>query len=381
MQVTKFFVQSQVWRGLFGVSVLCVATYLGRGHIVDLPVAMPPRVMLGELEMPREVLGGVDQALLPITAETLKEVRRELVRYIWKGEDPYKLSPTTVVDGERTGNIDRVVSDARARKTISIDHRGGVSGFVEYAQNPSGKCLAIWAQGHENAPPNPSILPGAVSYLKKRWAAGCDIIVAPMPFRTEGFALVQSRKEGVVYVPQPVHEAAALIDSPEFSGFRLFFDPLFAALNWLEEAGRRYHRITMAGVSGGGWMSVVYPAIDTRVQEAISVAGSFPMFLRYYPTNGRMRDLGDWEQNFAPFYQIASYYELYLLSALGDRAQTLIYNAFDPCCYSGTRAKLFLPQLERKAREIQVDLRSMIDITSDQHDMSESAISQVLRGD
>lgn len=336
--------------------------------------------MLGASELPQAVLAGVDQALAPITAETLRETRRELFRYIWKGADPYRLSPTAVVDGERTGNISRVVSDATARKTLGIDFPRGVNGFVEYAQNPSGKCLAVWAQGHENAPPNPAILPGAVSYLKKRWMAGCDIIVVPMPFRPEGIATVQSRKEGVVHVPQPVHEAAALIDSPEFSGFRLFFDPLFAALNWLEENGRRYDAITMAGVSGGGWMSVVYPALDTRVREAISVAGSFPMFLRYYPTDGRLRDLGDWEQNFAPFYQIASYYELYLLSALGGRAQTLIYNAFDPCCYSGTRAKLFLPQLERKASDLQVELRSIIDLTNDQHDISENVISKVLKG-
>ena len=126
-------------------------------------------------------------------------------------------------------------------------------------------------------------------------------------------------------------------------------------------------------------MSVVYPAIDTRVQETISVAGSFPMFLKYYPTNGALRDIGDWEQHFAPFYQIASYYELYLLSADGGRNQTLVYNVVDPCCFSGKRAVHFLPQLERKAQLLGIKLKSIIDDTSDQHDMSESAISQVLR--
>ena len=135
----------------------------------------------------------------------------------------------------------------------------------------------------------------------------------------------------------------------------------------------------MAGVSGGGWMSVVYPAIDARITEAISVAGSLPMALKLLPTEGRFRDIGDWEQNYAPFYQIASYYELYLLSALGDaRRQTLVYNYVDPCCYSGSRAMAFLPQLERKASELHINLKGFIDRSHDKHDFSEAAISVMI---
>src|SRR5205085_11077509 len=191
---------------------------------------------------------------------------------------------------------------------------------------------------------------------------GCDLPIVPMPFRGESRIVVDTPNEGRVLVQQGMHDGLGLIDTPDFSAFRLFLDPPFAALNWLEESGRRYSRITMAGVSGGGWMSVVYPAIDVRITEAISVAGSLPMALKFLPTGGKFRDIGDWEQIYAPFYQVASYYELYLLSALGDgRRQTLVYNYVDPCCYSGSRAMAFLPQLERKANQLGINLKGFID--------------------
>lgn len=343
-------------------------------------MAQPLSAKAGEQEVPPELIANVEKALDPITVEGLKSTRENLIRYVWKGTDPYKIRPSAVVDGVVTGNFALVA--ASDLKTIYVRYTGHLYGFVEYAGNSgASNCLAIWAQGHEGAPPNPPITQGAASYLMKRWARGCDVLIVPMPFRSESRIVIDTPKEGRVFVQRGMHDAMSLIDSPEFSAYRLFFDPLFAGLNWLEESGRRYKAITMAGVSGGGWMSTVYPAIDTRITESVSVAGSLPMFLKYLPTEGRFRDVGDWEQYYAPFYRIASYYELYLLSALGDgRRATLIYNYVDPCCYSGTRAAAFLPQLKRKAEQMRIDLQSMIDRSHDKHDISESAISAVMGG-
>ena len=343
-------------------------------------MAQPQSRKSHEQEVPPELVSNVEKTLDPISIESLKSARENLIRYIWKGMDPYKTKPSAVVDGVVTGNLALVV--AADLKTIYVRYGERLSGFVEYARNigPS-PCLAIWAQGHEGIPPNPLMTQGGASYLTKQWARGCDVLVVPMPFRNETRIVIDTPKEGHVVVQQGMHDGMSLIDSPEFSAYRLFFDPLFAGLNWLEESGRRYRSITMAGVSGGGWMSVVYPAIDTRITEAVSVAGSLPMFLKYLPTEGRFRDIGDWEQHFAPFYRIASYYELYLLSALGDgRRQTLIYNYVDPCCYSGKRAMAFLPQLKRKAEQLRIHLQSMVDSSHDKHDISESAISAVMGG-
>ena len=59
------------------------------------------------------------------------------------------------------------------------------------------------------------------------------------------------------------------------------------------------------GISGGGWVTGVYSAIDTRIEKSFPVAGTTPIFLRLNnPTN-----FGDYEQRVPNFYSIANYLE------------------------------------------------------------------------
>jgi hypothetical protein len=327
---------------------------------------------------PEAFLFNVYAALAPITEESLLQTRENLIRFVWKGLNPHELKPSAITDGPRTGNMALVAPSAPV-KTIDVNSSETLSGFTEFAQHGSATCLAIWAQGHEGDPGNAPIMDGAASYMKKQWARGCDVLIVPMPFRTQGNITIDVGKRGRIWIGAN-HDGMALIESAEFSAFRLFFDPLYATLNWLEDTGHRYKTISMAGVSGGGWMSVVYPAIDDRVTNSVSVAGSFPMYLRYLLTDKSLRDVGDWEQTYAPFYRVADYFELYLLSALGrGRHQTLVYNAEDPCCFSASRALTFLPQLERKAKALNIMLGSIIDNTQQKHDISEFVISELAK--
>jgi hypothetical protein len=325
---------------------------------------------------PETFLFNVQAALAPITRDSLLKTRETLIQYIWKGLNPRELRPAKITAGARTGNMARVAPSADV-KTIDVNSSETLSGFTEFAQHENSTCLAIWAQGHEGDPGNAPIMDGGASFLKQQWARGCDVVIVPMPFRAQGNISIDYGSKGRIWIGAN-HDAMALIDSPEFSAFRLFFDPLYATLNWLEDTGHHYSTISMAGVSGGGWMSVVYPALDDRVTVSISVAGSFPMYLRYLPTDNVFRDLGDWEATYAPFYHLADYFELYLLSALGQgRHQTLVYNAEDPCCYSASRALTFLPDLERKAKQLNIEVGSLIDKSQQKHDISEFAISRL----
>lgn len=87
----------------------------------------------------------------------------------------------------------------------------------------------------------------------------------------------------------------------------------------------------MTGLSGGGWTSTVYPAIDTRIRGSYPVAGSIPI-----PWRQDYRDLGDSEQNDPGFYALANYSELYLMASYGtSRSQTQILNYNDTCCFGG----------------------------------------------
>ena len=368
----------------YAVHCICVgmlALSLSEFAIVERAAANDSaRTSVAPAQVKPEILASIDNVLAPITLDGLLQTRQSLLRYVWKDQNPRQLQPTKVVDGSRTGNF-ALIDPVAAVKTIYVSSTAKLSGFTELAQRDTSECLAVWAQGHqEGVSPHAAITPGATSYLTRQWDRGCDVLIVPMPLRGDHQAIeIETAKEGVVQVGA-THDGLALLETADFSAFRLFFDPLYASLNWLEKKRRPYKTISMAGVSGGGWMSVVYPALDDRITDAVSVAGSFPFFLKYMPTRGRLRDLGDWEQTYAPFYRIASYYELYLLGALGPgRSQTLVYNMIDPCCFAGDRAMIFLPKIETKARQLGLNVSGILDDTHERHDISETTIMTVLK--
>jgi len=91
-----------------------------------------------------------------------------------------------------------------------------------------------------------------------------------------------------------------------------FMEPIAVALNYVTKE-HNYKQIVMTGISGGGWSTILYAAIDPRISLSYPVAGSVPFFLRDV-------DWGDWEQNVTDLYRIADYPELYIL-ALMERAK------------------------------------------------------------
>src|SRR5689334_3183506 len=80
-------------------------------------IAGSPTTQPSEHEVTPE-LPDVEKVLSSFTAERLALTRDNLIRYVWKGLDPYKLKPSAVVDGARTGNISLVA--AADAKTIYV---------------------------------------------------------------------------------------------------------------------------------------------------------------------------------------------------------------------------------------------------------------------
>ena len=126
------------------------------------------------------------------------------------------------------------------------------------------------------------------------------------------------------------HDQFRLLEATNFNPLKFFVHPIKINLNFLEKE-YDFKRYSVIGLSGGGWTAVVYSAIDDRISDSFSVAGSIPFYLRVSE-----RDIGDYEQTNIDLYEIANYLELYVLSAYGnDRKHIQIFNKNDPCCYSG----------------------------------------------
>jgi hypothetical protein len=84
----------------------------------------------------------------------------------------------------------------------------------------------------------------------------------------------------------------------------------------------------MTGLSGGGWTTTLYAAVDPTIRCSFPIAGTIPLYLR---TRGSVGDREQYEQT---FYRIAGYPDLYLLGASGrGRKQIQILNRRDDCCF------------------------------------------------
>lgn len=100
-------------------------------------------------------------------------------------------------------------------------------------------------------------------------------------------------------------------------------------------------RVGVAGLSGGGWQTIFFSSLDTRVTLANPVAGysSFLTRIHHYS------DLGDSEQT--PVDLAASGDYAHLTALLAPRVALLTYNEKDNCCFAAPHA---LPPLRLAAR-------------------------------
>lgn len=121
------------------------------------------------------------------------------------------------------------------------------------------------------------------------------------------------------------------------SPMKFFVEPVVFSLNYLRIAHRRggfpaYRDFHMVGLSGGGWTTTVYAAIDPTIQCSFPVAGSIPLYLR---TGG---SVGDLEQFEPKFYGLAGYPDLYVLGAAGPgRRQVQVLVQRDDCCFGAAQ--------------------------------------------
>lgn len=100
-------------------------------------------------------------------------------------------------------------------------------------------------------------------------------------------------------------------------------------------------RVGVAGLSGGGWQTIFFSSLDTRVTLANPVAGysSFLTRIQHYS------DLGDSEQTPVDLAATGDY--AHLTALLAPRVALLTYNEKDNCCFAAPHA---LPPLRLAAR-------------------------------
>ena len=179
--------------------------------------------------------------------------------------------------------------------------------------------------------------------------------------------------DGIGKIKLNSHNQLRLLEANDFNPMKLFLDPIQINLNFLDKE-YNFKRYSMIGLSGGGWTTVVYSAIDERISDSFSVASSMPFYLRVDD-----RDMGDYEQRNIELYQNVNYLELYVLSAYGDgRKHIQIFNKNDPCCFSGNGYETYEFVIKDKISQIgKGNFQIFIDDTHNQHKISDHTLRLV----
>ena len=132
---------------------------------------------------------------------------------------------------------------------------------------------------------------------------------------------------------------------------KYFLEPVAAIVNYAQNF--HFHKIIMIGISGGGWTTTVYAAIDPRINRSFPIAGSLPNYLRSIDLSNLGGAIGDYEQGVPGLYRAANYLELYIMGSFGSgRRQVQILNEFDPCCFGGTGFKSYEDIIKNRVQSL-----------------------------
>ena len=303
------------------------------------------------------------------TKEDLSYKKTSLIKYIWKDQMPTKL-PTSIEENFIDENF-KDVKNLKQLDKITIEMEHGVNSiayfFIPYESNNK---LIIYHHGHAGD-----------FILEKNTLAfflnnGYSIVGFNMPLKgMNNQPVIETSDFGPVKFIS--HNQFLLLESSKFSPIKYFVEPIVLSLNYIDE-NYDYDNYYMVGISGGGWTTVLYSAIDERISQSYSVAGSYPLYLRHEAKN-----LGDYEQNNPNIYRIANYLELYIMSSFGDDrklVQLFIYN--DPCCF---QAELYEKFPYGNAIQEKLDVLDgggkfsvLLDNSTNKHEISNYVLSLIL---
>jgi len=296
------------------------------------------------------------------------ENKRELLKnFIWKNFEV----------GNSEIEFEESIFDERYSELDNLEQINKITVMMEYGvdsksylflANESNNKLIIYHQGHDG-----DFYRGinTINYLLKN---NYNVLAFAMP-------LYGMNDKPTVDIPRIgkfelfVHQQFQFLDNEKFSSIKFFVEPIYVSLNLIEKK-YDFEEINMMGISGGGWTSTIYPAIDNRISNSFSIAGGLPIALR-----NNFQDKGDYEQVLPEMYKLVNYPEMYILASYGEnRKHIQIFNKYDPCCYAGEKHKLYTDLIKSKIKDLGTgNFESYTDSTHKEHKISQFALNIILK--
>lgn len=298
--------------------------------------------------------------------EDLNNKKNLLFNFLWQTENLPSDSITNIdenVTHPTFSNISNLKKIDRFLILMEYDINS-----VVYLLHPieSNNDLVIYHEGHsydfENAKKT-------INYFLDK---GFSVLVFAMPLQIENNQpYVELDNLGNIQLLK--HNQLVYLEDENFTPMKFFFEPITRSLNFID-TNYFFDNYYMIGISGGGWTTTIYSAMDDRVNQSFSISGSLPLFLR-----NNIADLGDYEQINPNLYHKVNYLELYLMAGYGEnRSHTQFFIKNDPCCFAGEKFKIFSPIVSEKLSKLgSGSYQAILDSTTNKHVISDNVLELI----
>lgn len=305
-----------------------------------------------------------DSTIHVLNEDDAARLRDDLIRFIWwDGSFPEDLRPDAIEEGVTppyAGTIAATVD----RLTLDLGDDYISSFYLFHPAAPTGR-LVIVHQGHGDTLDET----GADRAIEHFLDQGAMVLAFFMPLYGEYTGPLDSHDAMIISETEDgAHETM------DRHPLAYFFEPVSAGIGYMLD-GYEVEDIAMTGVSGGGWTTTVYAALDPRVTVSLPVAGTLPNYLR------TETDLGDLEQYDRDFYALAGYLDLYILGGWGEgRRQLQVLNRFDSCCFWGLRYQDYAAEVHEAVAGLGAGSWSVfLDESHQSHTISEHALEAAMQ--
>jgi|LWDU01.1.fsa_nt_gi hypothetical protein len=274
--------------------------------------------------------------------DDIVKLKNNLINFIWNGDGfPLSKLPSNIeIDisnsvYEKFTNLERI-----DEITIEMDFGVNSISYLFIPESSNNK-LIIYHQGHDG-----NFYNGQETiqfFLEKNYS----VLAFSMPLLgMNNQPIIDVSNIGSIKLTS--HEHLRFLESSDFSPIKFFVEPITVSLNYLEK-NYNFLSYDMVGISGGGWTVTLYSALDDRISQTYSIAGSVPIYLRSIAENR-----GDYEQWVPELYQIANYLDLYIMSSYGDdRKFVQIFNKYDSCCFAGDLYKSYENNIKKSILKLE----------------------------
>jgi len=296
----------------------------------------------------------------------LFQKRDKLIQFIWKDDLISERLPDNITKDFSSSDYD-YISNLKQIDRIHVKMEYGLDSKVyHFIPKKANNSVILYHQGHSG-----DFLMGknSIEYFVNN---GFNVLAFAMPLYGKNTQPIVETDFGKIKLIN--HNHLIFLETDDFTSMKFFVEPIARSLNYLDQE-YDFEKYYMVGLSGGGLVTTIYSALDERILESYSVAGSYPIYLE--ATKERP---GHYEYLNMNFYRIANYLELYVMSSYGNERKFIqIFNEFDLCCYEGTWFKTYEDDVTKTVSNLDKGkFLIYLDSTHKEHKISEYALEIII---